>query len=171
MSYAIEYDSVPISSSIPEFHFGNTGPVNMWVEFQTSDYQIWRGSFECGENGVREIVDIGDNRFIIIANGKAYLIDNDLKVLIRVLDYDNITFVHKININEVLIVNYLGVAIVNDKGMIKLVVEFLDLDEFVILNEDENYILAKVLASDFQWEERFLILDKIHWTYKIKKYL
>ena len=171
MSYAREYDWIPISNSIQEIHFGKTSSVNMWIEFETSKYEIWRGSFECGENGKRVIIEIGNSEYIIVANGKGYIINSDLKKLNTEIELEEIIDIYKLNANEYLIANYEGISIINTKGELKTITNMLILDEFSVENEDEEYITAKFVSSIYQWKNMYFKFDKNQRTFEIKKRL
>lgn len=169
MSYAKEYDWLPISSSIPEFHFGGISEVNMWIEFETTNFEIWRGSFECGEKGLRKILEISDKNYLIIANGKGYIINNDLKTLQTEIELEGILSIKKINETEYLIVNWEGIYVMDIKGNLKVISKLIFLDEFNIESENEKEIIAQFISSIYQWKIMYFIFNKELKTYKIKR--
>jgi hypothetical protein len=161
MSYAKEFNFVPISDSTPEYHFGNSGPVNMWIEFQKSDYSIWRGSFECGESRCREIIEQENNEFIIIANGIGYRIDNDTNSLKSKVDLDNIIFGTKINNKECLIANWMGLYILDSENNLTEIENLNSLDWIKIEEQNDEKIIGKFDSSSYQWETKYFEFNKL----------
>ena len=167
MSYAKEYNYTPISDSTPEFHFGQSTPVSMWIEFQKSDFSLWRGSFECGESKARKIIGQEGNEFIIIADGNGYRIDNDNHLLKSKIDLDNIIFGAKINDKECLLANWTGFYILNSENELTQLknlnsLEWIELDE-----ENDNRLSGKLDSSRYQWKTRTFVFDKKNKKLKI----
>jgi len=158
MSYAREYDWVPISNSIPEYHFGKSGKVNMWIEFEKSNGQLWRGSFECGFKGERKIIEF-DDYFFVFADGIGYKINNDSNSLEFRTENEYI-FAHKVNEKEIVVVNWKGLFILNERNEIVLIKNLLDLDLFELIGENSISIIGKFESSEFQWERRYYRLNK-----------
>lgn len=161
MSYAKEFNFIPTSDSTPEYHFGNSGPVNMWVEFQKSDCSIWRGSFECGESRTREILEQKNNEFIVIAQGIGYRIENDSNSLKSKIDLDNIIFGARINDGECLIANWMGLYILDSEDNLTEIENLNSLDWIMIEEQDDEKIIGKFDSSNYQWKTKYFEFNKL----------
>ena len=160
MSYAKEFDWIPISDSTPEFHFGNSGPVNMWIEFQKSDLSLWRGSFECGETNSRHIIKQADNEFIIIASGIGYRIKNETNSLKSKINLDDIIFGTRINDYQCLLANWMGFYILDSNDELTELRNLNTLDWIEILDENDKRILGEFDSSRYQWKRKKFEFDK-----------
>ena len=161
MSYAKEFNFIPTSDSTPEYHFGNSGPINMWIEFQKSDYSIWRGSFECGESKTREILEQKNNEFLIIAQGIGYRIDNDSNSLKSKINLDNIIFGAVINGYECLIANWMGLFIIDSEDKLTEIKNLNTLDWIIIEEQNEEKIIGKFDSSNYQWKTKYFEFNKL----------
>jgi len=169
MSYAKEYNFIPFSDSTLECHFGNSGTINMWIEFQKSNYSIWRGSFECGESGAREILEQKNNEFVVIAQGIGYRIDNDSNSLKSKIDLDNIIFGAIINDRECLIANWMGLYILDSEDNLTEIENLKSLDWIVIEEHDDEKIIGKFDSSKYQWNTKHFEFNKLTRKVEIRK--
>ena len=170
MSYARELNSIPISDGTPEIHFGNSqGDYFMWVEFQKTDGTIWRGSFSCGETTTRTVIELENEKHIVIANGIGYIIDNATNALDSKISKDEILCCEKINSTKCLLADYDGFYILSATNSFNTLCELLSVDWVEIETNDEEKIIGKIEAAEYQWKMRHFMFDKKTEQFTIKK--
>lgn len=159
MSYAKEFDSIPLSDATPEFHFGNCSAINMWVEFQKSDFSIWRGSFECGETETRTIIEQINNTFIVVSSGIGYQIDNDTSSLISKIKLDDILFAQRVNNSNCLLANCMGFYFLDAKNNLTKIEPLNSIDWIEISECNEKKITGEFESSHYQWKKKCFEFD------------
>lgn len=152
-------ESAPVSGQHPEFSFGERFNSSLWVEFKTSEEEIWYGCFSkmyATGFDIALINNIGSKAFVV-AGGQGFLVDTANKTLILTTEeHPPIESAIKTNDPEYFIAGmFYSAYVIDNKSEVKTIAPDFTTDGIFFTGQKDNKAVGLLDSAINQYERKY----------------